>query len=72
MEEGIIDDWMEIGLDFWFTTLMMNQHRIGKGKISVGRNALMNKLYRMNPVIYKVKKCCQSKRSAYARLNQCK
>ena len=40
-EEAIIADWMEQGLGFRMTTLMVNQHRHEEGLIPVGRSCVI-------------------------------
>ena len=60
VEEGITTEWMEGGLGFRFTTLMINQHRIGEGNYPVGCNAVMNHFDRMRLKITKMQKCCQA------------
>ena len=60
IEEGIVADWMEAGLGFEFTTSMVNEHRTDEVILPVSRSAVMNHFDRMNPVITKVKKCCQA------------
>jgi hypothetical protein len=76
VEEGIIAEWMEAGLGFRFTTLMVNQHRIDEGNYPIGRNAVMNHFDRMRPKITKIQKCCQANSNnekwVLARFNQCK
>ena len=47
IEEGIIAEWMEAGLGFRFTTLMVKQHRIDESNYLIGRNAVMNHFDRM-------------------------
>ena len=36
--EDLIVDWMEQGLSFHNTTIIVNEHQLDKGEIHVGRN----------------------------------
>ena len=55
-EENIIVNWMEDGLRFRNTTIVINEYRTDIGKEHVGRSAIMNAFMRMRPLINKVKK----------------
>ena len=75
-EDDIIANWMEQGLVFRWTTMMVNHHRCEEGKTIVGRNAVMFHFRNMNPVITKVQKRSQGnenhERWQLARFNQTK
>ena len=75
-EECIIADWMEQGLGFRMTTLMVNQHRLEEDLLPVGRNCVMNAFYRMKPLVTKLKKMPQgninNEEWMLARKNQCR
>ena len=47
IEDHIIDDWMEAGLGFCQTTILVNKHCLDCGLIHVGRNCVMNAFRRM-------------------------
>ena len=56
-EKGIIADWMEAGLGFRNTTIMVNRHRVDEVRVPVGRNAVMNAFDRMDTLINKIQNC---------------
>ena len=58
-EEHIIADWMEQGLGFRWTTMMVNHYRREVGLTIVGRNAVMYAFHRMKPTVTRIKKRSQ-------------
>ena len=57
--EIIIADWMEQGLGFRNTTLMVNKNRLDEGRGHVGMIAVRDAFLPMNPVITKINKRMQ-------------
>ena len=56
IKELMISDWMEQGIGFRNTTMMANKDRLDQEKIHVGRSNVCDVLFRMNPIITKIKK----------------
>ena len=58
VKEGAIADWMEEGLRFRFTSMMMNQHRSEEGLPILGRSAIMNHFDKI-PILFLIWRCGQ-------------
>ena len=66
VEEQIIANWMEQGLGFRQTTLMVNQHRREEGMRLVGRSAVQHHFDKMHPAINRISKTCQGNTNNHA------
>ena len=75
VDESIVADWIEAGLVYRYTTIMVNQHRADEGREIIGRNAVMNAVKSMRPKIQKIQKRNQGNKNhkswVKARYNQC-
>ena len=58
-DEEIITDWIEQGLGFRYTTLMVNEHRTDLGRLHVSRSAVVYAFRWMAPVITNISKRMQ-------------
>ena len=55
IDELIIADWMEQGLIFRNTNIIVKEHRLDENKLHSGISAVYNMFRRMNPIITRIK-----------------
>jgi len=59
IEEQLIADWMEDGLGFCLTTMLINVHQKEQCLPEVGKKAVYNTFHRLEPLFSKIEKTPQ-------------